>query len=144
MANGNLLVALPNDVRKEIAKYLSYDPSDYSSIYHYYTKIRSDEDGIIVSLHRIIERESDGTIRCRLDENFVPITFKDTAVFNELPPNLGNYYTWAAIQIKKYLQNMLNLKEVYKCSFYHTGKLKATIVIDCGSDHDTDDPLFQY
>jgi len=97
--------------------------------YHHFTPLKG---RFVIALDRI--------------ENYklVPFTtleFKDTDFFDELPLNLGNYYSWAAVEIKKELKP--HLTGLWRCSFFLVGERKATIVMNFNSKMETDGFLFQ-
>jgi hypothetical protein len=123
---------LPPDITKEIYNYL-YFPVDTDASHHrYYSLIRFNSD-IIIRLHRIINYE--------LDSSFTAILINDKEIFTSIPENINNYYSWAAIQTKKYLKHN-KIKGKYKCVFVYGGKDRASIVINCDTNTDLDAMVF--
>ena len=78
----------------------------------------------------------------------VLLVFNDNEVAVTLPENIGNYYAWMAIEIKKHIKNKYQISGLVKCIFYsnykeQNEKKQASIVINCDTDSDLDAPLFQ-
>lgn len=119
---------LPSEIFTELYKYLYYPVADGGASYQYYSLIRFN-CAIIVRLHHIT------------NTTFTPILINDKEIFTSLPLKLNNYYSWAAIEIKKYLKQK-NITSVYKCIFMYEGKDQASIVINCNSNKDIDAMVF--
>ena len=112
-----------------------------SETYEYYSKFKKDNDAFTIIIEDLGKRR-------------ILKVFNDNLVFQNLPQNLGNYFSWAAIQIKKYLKDLvvdpangLQL-QVYKCIFYSNyktpeRKYHAEILINLESNKDIDGVLYQ-
>ena len=102
----------------------------------YYTKLR-EKNPFTVEIIRI----ENGELKELL------FVFDDAIVAQTLPDNLGNYYSWMAIQVKKYIKSEYKLTGLVKCIFYSNyetnKKCHASIVIDCDSNKDLDAFLYQ-
>ncbi len=77
------------------------------------------------------------------------LKLRDIDVLPELPDNLGNYFTWSGIILKKHFQK-LDYKGRYKIEWHHVNhgkdskdKLLATLVINCDTSNETDASVFQ-
>lgn len=109
-----------------------------STTYDYYTQLRQQYGGFQLKLFPLIGR---GDSRVLIEDN--PVILDDNEVFTELPENLNNYYTWAAIKIKPHLKTYRKLSGIYKCCFYLDNVMKASIVINFDSPRDLDSFVFQ-
>jgi hypothetical protein len=76
--------------------------------YEYYTQFRKEHNAFTIVIERVEKSQCKGIL----------LTFKDSEVFNELPENLGNYYSWAAILIKKYIKEKYGITGKCLCSYY--------------------------
>lgn len=84
----------------------------------------------------------DNTDRTRYIERI--LLFNENNVFDYLNIKLpieidNNYYTWLAIQVKRYLKEFYNVKDTVSCWFYNyycgeTGIRAGSIGINCNSD----------
>lgn len=105
-----------------------------STTYEYYTQLRQQYGGFQLKLFLLVDH-------VLIEDN--PITLNDNEVFTELPDNLNNYYTWAAIKIKPHLKINRGLSGTYKCCFFLDNVMKASIVINFDSPRDLDSFVFQ-
>jgi hypothetical protein len=70
-------------------------------------------------------------------------------IFRTKVREIGNYYSWMAIHIKRYLKTELHVTGVVKCTFYlldsttNKKEYRASIVINCNTEANIDAPLFQ-
>ncbi len=112
------------------------------STYNYYTKFRKTNNAFTVTIHDVQDRSK------------IIMIFNDSDVFQDLPKNLGNYFSWA-IQIKKYLKILMGdpnnglKQQIYNCTFYsnynteYEKRYHAEIIMDLRSNKDIDGTLWQ-
>ena len=107
-----------------------------TSPYDYYTKLRKDNP-FTVEIKRIENTAVTDLL----------LTFDDLIVIDILPENLGNYYSYMSIQIKKYIKKQYGLTGKVLCTFYsnykHNKEKRAFIVMNCDSELELDAQLYQ-
>ena len=112
-----------------------------SSTKKYYDKMRNERGSFTIVITKIV----DG-----ICEKLPLMIFKDTEVFNEIADNVGNFFSWSAIHIKKYLKDR-GVSDTVFCEWYmysdnedDNKKRYAHIVLGCGSDGQfSDGTLYQ-
>jgi len=88
------------------------------------------------------------TVQSVYDESFdstlgdVILRLNDIHVLPELPENLGNYFTWSGILVKKYLKKK-GYKGFYKLAWLVDDKQRATLIVDCDTNNEEDAPVFE-
>ncbi len=109
-----------------------------TSTYSYYTKLRK-EKPFFVEIVRIENLELKETL----------LVFNDALIVQELSEDIGNYFSWMSIYVKKHIKEAYKLQGHVKCTFYsdyyNAKKYHASIVINCDSEKDpiSEAPLYQ-
>lgn len=112
----------------------------------FYTNLREGIGGFTIELTRIMNSKTED-----FEKDLAPFPFlimNDYLLFNKLPENLNNYYSWAALEVKKFLQKQ-KVHGNIKCIFYSRYFTKekenhAHTVINCDRfSGDLDAPIWQ-
>lgn len=104
-----------------------------TSTYSYYTTLRQNIGGFTIQIHRVTDNYKLGGLLMQ---------FNDREVFENLPTNLNNYFSWSGIEIKKYIKKK-GIRGHVLCTWRIYSEKRATLAIDCNSDKNLDAPVYE-
>jgi len=102
------------------------------------------ENPISIQINEIIKKEKYGN---ELGEILITLKVDDLFTDDEIPKNLNNFYTWAAIQIKKFLKREKQMLGLVRCTYYinydTNPKYQSSIVMNLDTERELDATLFE-